>query len=176
MKRWRILLIASIIVHCSFQKGNAQGIGPKNEPFYSEFIDSVPELKVPIEFNCGFENLILTFDQREKLRPFTPAGFEIIGKLLINPDFNLIICGELVGEKYIPYLFVTNEEGMENSNQKLFEDTCARDSTSKVKYVLNVISQSAISVSEIKLNATDHQEIKVIFEISKKGVIKRKKE
>ena len=174
MKRWRILLIASILVHLSFQKGNAQGIAPKNVIFYSEFIDSVPELKVPIEINCGFENLILTYEQREKLRPFTPAGYELIGKLSINPDFNLVIWGELVGNKYVPYLFVTNGEGSRTSYQKLFEDTCSNDTTSNVKYVLNVISQNTISVLEIKSNPKEHKEIKVIFEINKKGIIRRK--
>lgn len=176
MKKWRILLIASILVQFSFQKGNAQGIGPKNVPYYSEFIDSVPELKFPIEFNCGFENLILTIAQRENLRPFTPAGYEIIGKLSINPNFNLIICGELVGKKYIPFLFITDKEGMETSNQKLLEDTCTNDSASYAKYILNVISKNEISISKTKQNGTVPQETKVIFEINKKGIIKRKQE
>ncbi len=175
MKSWRILLIASILVHFSFQKGNAQGIGPKNVPFYSEFIDSVPELKTPIEINCSFESLILDINKREKLRPFTPAGFEIIGKLSINPNFNLLICGELVGKKYVPYLFVTNREGLGNSYKNLFEDICTNDSTSTVTYILNVISQNAISLNEIKSNASNQQVIKAIFEINSRGVIIRKK-
>lgn len=174
MKLIRLLFISIILLNFSFQNGNAQGISPKNDPIYSEFIDSVPELKVPLEFHCGIEKLILTNDQREMIKPFTPSGFEIIGKLSINPKFNLIICGELVGEKYIPYLFVTNNEGLGNSYQKLIEDTCTNDSITKVKYILNVISQNSISISQIKYTKTDQQETLLIYEINKEGEIKRK--
>lgn len=179
MKKLTILLLATALWCCSFQRVKAQGTEPKNEPYYSAFIDSVPELKGPIEIRCGFENLILTKEQREKLRPFTPAGYEIIGKLAINPNFNLLICGELVGGKYVPYLVVTDSEGTGSPGQKLVEDTCPGDSTYEVRYVIEVISQNTISVREARVdkssNGTTYQEKKVVFEIDKKGAVKRKK-
>jgi hypothetical protein len=180
MKNSELLFIATLLVFCSIQKATAQanGIRPKNVPFYSEFIDEVPELKVPVEVTCGFEQLSLTEDQRNKLRPFTPAGYEIIGKLSINPNYNLIICGELVGKSYTPQLFVTDKEGLGVSNQMLFENVCYPDSTYYFKYSISAISQNQIVVVEVKENRDSgvpvNQGTKTIFEITRKGEIKKK--
>jgi hypothetical protein len=157
--------------------GQVNGIRPKNVPFYSEFIDSVPELKVPQEGSCGFEKLILNEVQREKLKPFTPAGYEIIGKFSINSKFNILLCGELIDRTYIPYLFITDKEGMGASNQKLLENLCSLDTNFYFTYTIAPIAFNQILVTQTKIfkdpKLPTNQAIKYVYEINWKGEIRK---
>lgn len=179
MKKINLSILVIILISCGIKKTKTTGnnIGPKNVEFYVNFINEVPELKVPLELNCGFEKLILTEEQVEKLRPFTPAGYEIIGKLSINPNYNILIIGELIEKRYYPSVFVTDKEGMNQSNQKLFENTCNSDSTIVLKYQISVNSslQIVVAVSRIDTNFDNIliARLTTIFEINNKGEVKK---
>ena len=179
MKKINLSILVIILISCGIKKTKTTGnnIGPKNVEFYVNFINEVPELKVPLELNCGFEKLILTEEQLEKLRPFTPAGYEIIGKLSINPNYNILIVGEQIEKRYYPYVFVTDKEGMTTFNQKLFENTCNADSAIEFKYKIIVNSALQIVVIESRINKNSIDTLKSettsLFTITKKGEVKK---
>ena len=172
------LIIAGIfLTACSVHKTETVTgkVGPKNVPIYVDFINEIPELKVPLELTCGFEKMILTESQAENLRPITPAGYEIFGKLLINPDYNILIVSELIESRYYPYIFVTDKNGIDHSTQKLFEKTC--NLTSEVKYNISTNDARQIIVVESVIDKSEKNSVKevtTIFEINKKGIVVKK--
>jgi len=172
-----LIISVVLLASCSAQKtktGTGK-IGPKNAPIYVDFINEIPELKVPTELTCGFEKIILTESQAENLRPITPAGYEIFGKLLINPDYNILIVCELIEGRYYPYVFVTDKNGIDQSTQKLFEKTCNSDSTVQVQYKISTNDARQIIVVESVIVKSEKNAVKsestTIFEINKKGKV-----
>lgn len=167
-----ILLI--IAITCGAQNQLNKGIGPKNVPIYVDFINAIPELNIPLELNCGLDKLILTIEQVEKLMPFTPAGFSIIGKFSIKLNYNILIVGEQIEKNYYPYVFVTDKNGMNQSLQKLFKNTCNIDSIVYYKYKISINSENKIIVTESCIEKSSNKvktETTTIYKINKKGKV-----
>lgn len=163
-------LLLSLLFTCATAL-QAQRTEPENVPIYTNFIAALPVIPLPISVKCGFDSLPLSADEREALRPFTPGGFELIGKLATHPKFNIILCGEASGDRYIPWLYVTDSEGISAGLQKLFEVDCPPDQPLALAYEIRSVSAAVIAVS---YGAPGAEKKEVQFEITDEGEVKQK--
>ena len=88
-----------------------------------DFLEKVPMLATPFDIDCGNVTFPLNENARKKLKPYTPAGYEVIGQLKSDYRFNVIVLAS-TEEKSYPTIYLTNYKGAPIRYVKLYEKTC----------------------------------------------------
>ncbi len=142
-----------------------------------EFINKVPILKLPIEFNCGLEKVELADSIKSVVGPFTPAGYEIMGKLPINSKYNVLIICEQIKAKHFPYIYITDTLGTTTTLQRLTRSKCLIESNFIYKYSIIIDNNNQIVITENELDNKTNKTIseqETVYIINEKGILKKK--
>ncbi len=162
MKRlYLILFLASFttLAHSQDSTSTKEITGPKNVKFYSEFINSIPSLS-SFKTQCDISLEGISDEMRNKNRPFTPAGYELLGKFLISNNYNVILCSST--EEDLLTILITNEDGSAIANREIKIKDCKTtveiQIESKNKLMLITTKKGKTKIKSLELS--DEGEIK----------------
>lgn len=93
---------------------------------FKQFLDNIPNAILPLTIECGFEKTINHNVFEKKYSEFIPKDFEIVGKLNVNREQNLILFG-MIGDIIYPYLFSFDDIGQKIDSVYLHISTCSGD-------------------------------------------------
>jgi hypothetical protein len=92
--------------------------------YKAEFIDKLPNIELPYTKSCGY--IINKLDEitRKNLQPYTPAGYELLGKVNGLDSNYLVICLEKRDYLY-PHLFTFSKSGSMIDHISLMDNNCS---------------------------------------------------
>lgn len=156
MKTTALFLLATLIMFSSCKTYNEQSGSKKAKNQVSEmekmyddlFINMIPEIQLPYKMECGNISFLLEAMDRENFRPWTPAGYELIGKLKSYDSNNYIVLKD--GEAGNPVLYITGNEGTRIAQHNLYENACYENDSIKFNSTTTITSATHFVVKESK--------------------------
>ncbi|MEZ4804726.1 MAG: hypothetical protein R2852_04380 [Bacteroidia bacterium] len=110
-----------------------------------QFINVIPTLQLPFTINCGHVEFIMDESSRENLRPFCPAGYNLIGKIGTKGTNNLVLYIEDNPEAK-PVLTITDNAGTNMKFYSLYKNPCYESDTVAFYSTATIISDKLISI------------------------------
>lgn len=149
---------------------------------YGEFVDKIPDVKLPLSVDCANISPVTEDSLLEAYQPFAPVGYEIVGKVNTEKDLYMVLCKERTAPKYLQ-MYITTLTGSNITWVKLYNDTCSFTHGSRTYSTTLIKSDNEIQIVDSTLYGHSHGRtihadstviITEIISIDKKGNVKRK--
>lgn len=157
-KRFYLLIFLATFTAVAYSQDSTSTneiTGPENVQFYAEFINSIPNI-IDFKTQCEVDLSRMSAEQRSTNRPFTPAGYELLGKFLISNNYNVILCTSI--NVSLLKIVITDKEGSTLSDKEIKITDCSTtveiNVESKNALVLIVSRKGKIKNKSLRLSDT----------------------